>query len=204
MAEALARLPNGQLLDRVRALVQRGNGLEAELLAHLGEVDARQLYREEGCSSMFAWCQRVLHFADCVAYKRIQAARTARQFPEILETVRRGELHLTGVGLLAPKLTKDSCAELIRAARHCSADEIRKLLADREPKPVAAALIRRIPESAKEIAPLVLPQATPAAPLRHLWRPLCERGPNRSGPSATGCSSRPTKPRTNNCRSCAR
>jgi len=37
---------------RMRELVQRGNALEAELLAHLGEVDARRLYLDEGCSSM--------------------------------------------------------------------------------------------------------------------------------------------------------
>jgi hypothetical protein len=61
--------------------MKRGNEVEAELIAHLGEVDARRLYLEEGCSSMFVWCQRVLHFAEGVAYKRIQAARTARQFP---------------------------------------------------------------------------------------------------------------------------
>jgi hypothetical protein len=57
--------------------VQRGNAVEAELLLHLAEVDARQLYLEEGCSSMFTYCQQVLHFAEGVAYKRIQAARAA-------------------------------------------------------------------------------------------------------------------------------
>lgn len=72
MSGLLAGLPNAQLLARVRDLVKRGNEAEAELLAHLGEVDARRLYLEEGCSSMFVWCQRVLHFAEGVAYKRIQ------------------------------------------------------------------------------------------------------------------------------------
>src|SRR6267142_6982461 len=117
MSETLARLPNAQLLTRVRDLVHRANAMEAELLAHLGEVDARRLYLEEGCSSMFVWCQRALHFAEGVAYKRIQAARAARQFPEILEAVRRGDLHLTAVGLLAPKLTAANCPDLIRASR---------------------------------------------------------------------------------------
>jgi hypothetical protein len=73
---------------RVRELVQRGNTVEAELLVHLAEVDARQLYLEEGCSSMFAWCQRVLHFAEGVAYKPIQAARAVRRHPELLGAVR--------------------------------------------------------------------------------------------------------------------
>jgi len=162
--EILAGLPSARLLARVRDLVKRGNEAEAELLAHLGEVDARRLYLEEGCSSMFVWCQRALHFAEGVAYKRIQAARAARQFPEILEAVRRGDLHLTAVGLLAPKLTVSNCAELIKAACHRSADEIRRMLADREPKPAAPAFVRRIPESRKVIEPPALPRATLVAP----------------------------------------
>jgi 5-methylcytosine-specific restriction endonuclease McrA len=158
MPETLAGLPNAQLLARVRELVQRGNAVEAELLAHLGEVDARGLHLGEGCSSMFVYCQRVLHFAEGVAYKRIQAARAARRHPELLEAVRRGELHLTAVGLLAPKLTASNCAELIQAARHRSAEEVRRLLADREPRPALPASVRKLPEPAKQASAAVLPQ----------------------------------------------
>ena len=156
MSGTLAGLPNAQLLARVRDLVQRGNAVEAELLAHLGDVDARQLYLEQGCSSMFVWCQHVLHFAEGVAYKRIRAARAARRFPAILEAVSCGELHLTAVSLLAPKLTNENVAQLIGAARHRTADEIKRLLTDREPKPAAPTIVRRIPELPKV--------ATPAAP----------------------------------------
>src|SRR4029453_8041853 len=99
------------------------------------------------CSSMFTYCQRVLRFAEGVAYKRIQAARAARH-PEILMAVRRGELHLTAVSLLAPKLTANNCAELIRAARHRSAEEVKQLLADRDPRPAVPASVCRIAASA--------------------------------------------------------
>src|SRR5262245_60211206 len=149
MAESLAGLPSDQLLARVRELVRQGNGLEADLLAHLGEVDARRLYLDEGCSSMFVYCQRVLHFAEGVAYKRIQAARAARRFPEVLEAVRGGELHLTAVGLLAPKLTTSNCADLIQAARYRSADEVRQLLADRDPRPAQPTVVRAIADPVK-------------------------------------------------------
>ena len=64
MSNSLAGLPKAELLARVRELVRRGNAVEAELLVHLGEVDARQLYLEEGCSSMFTYCRKVLHFAE--------------------------------------------------------------------------------------------------------------------------------------------
>src|SRR5437762_648820 len=148
MSDTLAGIPSRQLLERVRELIRRGNAVEAELLVHLAEVDARQLHLEEGCSSMFTYCCRVLHFAEGVAYKRIQAARAARRHPQVLDALRSGDLHLTAVGLLAPKLTESNCSELICAARHLGADEIKRMLADREPRPAAPAFVHRIHEPA--------------------------------------------------------
>src|SRR5262245_54469580 len=161
MSAVLARLPSAQLLDRAKDLVQRGNAVEADLLAYLGEIDARRLYLEDGCSSMFVWCLRVLHFSESVAYKRIGAARAGRSHPEVLEAVQRGDLHLTAVSLLAPKLTKDNCTELISAARHRSADEIRRMLADHDPKPAAATIVRRIPDPPKALAASALGHFAP-------------------------------------------
>jgi len=132
---------------------------------------------------MFAWCQRVLHFAEGVAYKRIQAARAVRQFPELVEVVRRGELRLTAVSLLAPKLTPESCAELIQAARHRSADEIRQLLADRKPLPDVASSVRLAPEPSQQAQAAVLVQPAPS---------LTHQAPFE--PSAPQPSSRPTVP----------
>ncbi len=55
----LGGLPDCELLDRAHALVRRGLAIEAELLSHLGEVDARRLYLEQACSSMmFVYCVR--------------------------------------------------------------------------------------------------------------------------------------------------
>jgi hypothetical protein len=162
MSERLGGLPNGQLLDRVRELVRRGNAVEAELLAHLAEIDARRLYLEEGCSSMFTYCQRVLHFAEGVAYKRILAARAARRHPQVLEALRSGDLHLTAVSLLAPKLDASNCVELIRAARHLGTDEIKRMLADREPKPALPTSVRRITEPIAAVASVGPPASAPA------------------------------------------
>ena len=172
MSEVLAGIPGAQLLARVLELVRRGNAVEAELLVHLAEVDARRLYLEEGCSSMFTYCQQVLHFAECVAYKRIHAARAARRHPRILDALRSGDLHLTAVGLLAPKLTEANCEELIRRARHLGADEIRKMLADREPKPTPPTFERRIPE------PRSVTASTPQ-PASH-FQPLAPMPPSQS------------------------
>jgi len=146
---SLRGLPNRELLARTHALVRRGREVEAELLAHLGEVDARRLYLEEACSSMFVYCVRVLHFSEAAAYKRIRAARAARRHPELLAALREGELHVTAVSLLASQLTGESSGALIRAARHRTADEIKRLLADRQPKPDVAGCARRVPAPGK-------------------------------------------------------
>ncbi len=145
MNHTLEGLPNHELLKRTHVLVQRGRAVEAELLGHLGEVDARRLYLEQARSSMFVYCVRELHFSEAAAYKRIRAARAARRHPALLPALRRGELHVTAVSLLASQLTGESCGEWIRAARHKTAEEIKRLLADRQPKPDLADCVRRVP-----------------------------------------------------------
>jgi hypothetical protein len=140
----LEGLSSDQLLAQLLDLVHRGRKLEADLIAHLAEVDARRLYLREGCSSMFAYCVGILHFAEAVAYKRIAAMRAARRHPELLTALRHGDLHLTAVSLLAPQLTAENLTELLAAARNRTADEIRRMLADRQPKPDVASAARRL------------------------------------------------------------
>jgi hypothetical protein len=71
--------------------------------------------------------------------------------------------------VLAPALTPENCEELIQAARHRIADEIRQLLADRRPRPDVAASIRPVPESSQQTWGSALPppaasHAAPASP----------------------------------------
>ena len=48
------------------------------------------------------YCVHELHLSEDSAYKRTQAARTARQFPAIFDAVAKGRLHLTGVNRWPP------------------------------------------------------------------------------------------------------
>jgi hypothetical protein len=167
----LGRISSEQLLARLLELIQRGRELEADLIEHLAEVDARKLYMREGCPSMFAYCVEVLHFAEAVAYKRIAAARAARRFPDILMALRSGGLHLTAVSMLAPQLTEGNVSELLAAAQHRTTDEIRRMLADRRPKADVASLVKRVERSStkagaeeNELGNESGPSALPSAP----------------------------------------
>jgi len=129
------QLSDQQLLERLEVLVKRERVGLVELLAHLAEVDARKLYLEEACPSMFTYCTERLHFSESVAYHRIAAARVARRFPIVLERACAGELHLSGLTVLAPHLTPENHFELLAAARHKSKRAIQALVADLRPKP---------------------------------------------------------------------
>src|SRR4051812_1839305 len=104
----LSNLGNEALLSSIHALVRASNTVDADLIEHLGELDSRQLYRDHGHFSMFSFCTGVLGFSESVAYNRIEVARLARRLPEVLAPLRRGDIHLSGLRMLAPQLTAEN------------------------------------------------------------------------------------------------
>ena len=103
LSPCLKKISDQDLLCELKRLVGRSAALEVELLAHLAEVDARKLYLREACSSMFVYCTKILCFSESAAYYRISAARVARRCPKVLERLKAGEIHLSGITLLAPR-----------------------------------------------------------------------------------------------------
>src|SRR5712671_2024914 len=130
-AYTLTHLSDAALLRDLAALITRDRITTAALLAHIAEVDARRLYLPAGYSSMHAYCVDELRLSEDAAYKRIQAARAARQFPAVFTALAEGRLHLAAVCLLAPHLTPDNVGELVVAATHRRKSEIEGLLGQR-------------------------------------------------------------------------
>ena len=143
----LAGLTDAELLDRLTCLQGRSAGLLVELLAHLGEVDARRLYAPRACSSMHRYCVQRLGMSGGAAYKRIAVARAGREFPFLLEVIGAGRLHLTGAVLLVPHLEGAGHRGLIEAACGLCKRDIERMLAARAPKPAVPTRIRRLPRA---------------------------------------------------------
>lgn len=146
-------LGNAQLLADLKKLVKRDRVLEAELIAHLGEVEARRLHLEQGCSSMFDYCVRELRFSESVAYKRIGVARVARKFPSLAEAIARGELHLSAAGLIAPHLSEETVEGWLEDARHKKSREVRQLIVDRFPREAIRSSVRRVASVTRSTGP---------------------------------------------------
>jgi hypothetical protein len=142
---SLSHVSDAALLRDLAALVTRDRATTAELLAHIAEVDARKLYRPAAHPSMFSYCVGELRLSEDVAYKRIQAARAAREFPGIFGAAADGRLHLTAVVMLAPHLTRGNAGELIAAATHRSKAGVEQLLAERFPRPDLPEQVTAVP-----------------------------------------------------------
>jgi len=131
--------------------------VEADLVAHIGEVDERRLYAREASPSMFAYCTEILHLSEAEAYLRIAAARAAREHPLLLTMLGDGRLHLTGIAKLAPHLTPENRDALLKRATHRSKREIEELIAELAPRPDAPAVIRKLPEKRPDVPSAVAP-----------------------------------------------
>ena len=145
----LSSLSDDELLRRLLDILRRAQRIEADLVEHIAEVDARRLYAREAAPSMFAYCTEVLHLSEAEAYLRIAVARASRRHPSVLRLLREGRLHLSGIALLAPHLTVENSASLLGRAVHKSKREIEELIASVAPRPDVPASIRRLPEPKK-------------------------------------------------------
>jgi hypothetical protein len=130
---SLAQLTDASLHSELKRLAGSSNALTAQLLAHLGEVEARGIHRERACSSLYMYCVYELRMSEDEAQRRCRAARLARQFPILLEMLAAGSLHLTGILLLGPHLTAENHAELLARARFRTKREIERLVAEIAP-----------------------------------------------------------------------
>ena len=133
------------LIASTRELARKSNGVEAELLLYLGEIDARKIYRERASPSMIAFCMREFNFSEGAAAYRIHVARFARELPAILDALRSGAVHLSGLRVLVPHLNAENHQRVLAQAAGKSKREIEELAAALSPQPPAPDIVRKLP-----------------------------------------------------------
>jgi hypothetical protein len=138
-------MSDAELQQNLQQLLGAGSRTEARILAHLAEVEARQLHLKAAFSSMFDYCLRHLKLSEDEAWRRITAARLARRFPILFELVHSGSLHLTGVCLLRQHLNDANHQQLLSEACGKTRRQIEAMLATRFPRPAAQSSLRRLP-----------------------------------------------------------
>jgi hypothetical protein len=112
----LMGVANEELVAGLSELVQC-NSLTAQVLAHLVELEERQLHLELGFTSLFSYCVEGLGMSEGTAGRRVTAMRVCRRFPDVFDRVARGELHFTADAELR---------ELIERARELASHRVPK------------------------------------------------------------------------------
>jgi hypothetical protein len=139
-------LSDQDLLARLETLAGKEREASVELVAHLAALDSRPaLFAAQGYSSLFSYCTQALRLSEDAACNRIEAARTCRRFPQILELLASGSLTLTSVRLLGKHLTEESHQSVLAKARDRSKREIEVLIAELAPRPDIPSAVRRLP-----------------------------------------------------------
>jgi len=153
---SLRRLSDDELVARLKGLAARERRATALLVAHLAELDTRDVYLRAGYSSLFTYCRDVLALSEHEAYNRIEAARTARRFPVVLDLLAAGEVNLTTVRLLGPHLTAENHVGVLESARGKRKAEVEQIVARLSPRGDVAASVRRLPEPRPALRVLTL------------------------------------------------
>src|SRR5260221_8686335 len=185
---SLRRLSDTELVARVKDIAARERADTVLLVAHLAELDTRDVHLRAGHGSLFAYCREVLALSEQEAYNRISVARAARRFPVVLEMLEAGALNLTTVKLLGPLLTPDNHRAALEAAIGKSKLQVEEIAARLWPKPDARSFVRKLPAPGRSFEAQVpggagpLPASAPAgssAPARSAGGvPWPARGPS--------------------------
>ncbi|MBK7581209.1 MAG: HNH endonuclease [Myxococcales bacterium] len=146
----LSSVSDIELRERLSAAVSSERAASTDVVFHLAELDRRKLYLEDACSSLFAYCVERLGYSEDGANKRVRVARLAQRFPQILDELASGEVHLTGLFLLSRHLTEDNVEQLLAEARGKSKRRLEELIARWSPQPdVPTTLTTMAPEPAQ-------------------------------------------------------
>ena len=131
------------LLASVTKLTGSHRQLTAELVAHLAEIEERDLQLVAGFSSMFEFCTKALRLSEGEAFRRILAARLCKRFPIVYGLLASGHVNLSTLELLRPWLTEENNEELFAAVAGKRKHEVQALLAQRFPQPDRPSSVRR-------------------------------------------------------------
>jgi hypothetical protein len=123
---SLRSLPDAELVARIKDLVARERGATALLVAHLAELDTRDVHLREGHSSLFAYCRDALALSEHEAYNRIESPRR----PPFVILDLLGKASAAAVRLL---LTRAQNPEVLESTR--KEGEVEEIMARLAPRP---------------------------------------------------------------------
>ncbi len=100
LTSTVSALSDRELLRQTRDMARLERHLQATIIDHLTEIDARGLYLHRGYSSLFDYTVRDLGYSDGAAGRRIAAMRLCAEHAGTRERLRDGSLSLSAAAEL--------------------------------------------------------------------------------------------------------
>lgn len=113
----LSNLSDDELLSGFRASLLGWRKTQAETLAHLGEVEARDGFREAGARSMFEHCTEVLNMDDEEAVSMLATLEVASRIPRVIDAIAEGRTNPDHVAMLRDVLTAENFDAVVAEAQ---------------------------------------------------------------------------------------
>ena len=100
ITSTVGALSDRELLRQTSTLIRHERHLLGAVIDYLAEIDARRLFLQRGCSSLFDYAVRELGYSDAAAGRRIGAVRLCADQPDARERLRDGSLTLSAAAEL--------------------------------------------------------------------------------------------------------
>ena len=133
--QSLTSFSDDELLHRLSDLLSRSRRDEADLVAHIGEVDARRLYAREAQPSMFSYCTEVLHLSEAEASSGSLWPAPRACIPSSCLTWLKGGCTSRRSRRSRRTSPGENCGALLGRAVHRSKRQIEELVAEIAPRP---------------------------------------------------------------------
>jgi hypothetical protein len=100
IAKPLNYYSNTELNLRLMSLVHKEREMLTEIILHIQEISRRKVHLEMGFSSMFQYMTEHLKYSPGSAMRRLDAAKIAKESPEVLTDLQAGSLNLSQVSMV--------------------------------------------------------------------------------------------------------
>src|SRR5688500_18557957 len=101
------------LIQTITRLLSNERNTLADFLICLHQIYESRSHEVEGFSSLFNFLVEGLNISEPSASKRVAAMHLAAKYPLILDYIREGRIHLTGLYMLKDELTEKACQAVL-------------------------------------------------------------------------------------------
>ncbi|HVE14197.1 MAG TPA: hypothetical protein VNI01_12430, partial [Elusimicrobiota bacterium] len=123
------------MAQRLKALAEAERSQAVEFIRYLMEFDRRRAFLDLGYSSTFNYCTQALGFSAAMAFRRIRAARLAWRWPQVLNMLEQGVIHLEALALLSSYLDEENGEYLLEQAQGKTVRDVELMVAALYPRP---------------------------------------------------------------------